>query len=59
MAGYSFASEIKLIPTLYLSASSFEYYNWKDAMKEFLWGRGLESHIKIFTAKRSFSMQVL
>jgi hypothetical protein len=28
MADYSFASEIKLVLTLYLSASSFEYYDW-------------------------------
>jgi hypothetical protein len=38
MADYSFASEIKLVPTLYLSTSSFEYYDWEDAMEEFLWG---------------------
>jgi hypothetical protein len=35
MADYSFASEIKLVPTLYLSASSFEYYDWEDALKDF------------------------
>jgi hypothetical protein len=31
MANYSFASEIKLVPTFYLSTSSFEYYDWEDA----------------------------
>jgi hypothetical protein len=59
MADYSFALEIKLVPTLYLSASSFEYYDWEDAMEEFLWGQGLESRVKIFFAKRTFSIQVL
>jgi hypothetical protein len=59
MADYSFASEIKVIPALYLSFSSFEYYDWEDAMEEFLRGRGLESRMKIFFAKRTFSRQVL
>jgi hypothetical protein len=54
MVDYSFTSKIKLVLTLYLSASSFEYYDWEDAMEEFLWGRGLESHMKIFFAKRNF-----
>jgi hypothetical protein len=59
MVDYSFASKIKLVPTLYLLADSFEYYDWEDAMAEFLWGRGLESRIKIFFGKENFSMQVL
>jgi hypothetical protein len=59
MADCSFASEIKLVPTLYLSASSFEYYDWEDAMEEFLWGRGLESRMKIFFVERTFSRHVL
>jgi hypothetical protein len=33
MADYTFASEIKLVPTLYLSTSRIEYYDWKDAME--------------------------
>jgi hypothetical protein len=48
MADCSFASEIKFVPTLYLSISSTEYYDWEDAMKDFLWDRGLKSHMKIF-----------
>jgi hypothetical protein len=59
MADYSFVLEIKLVLTLYLSASSFGYYDWEDDMEEFLWGRGLESHMKIFFVKRTFSKQVL
>jgi hypothetical protein len=59
MADYSFTLKIKLVPTLYLSASSFEYYDWEDAMEEFLWGRGLESHMKIFFAKRTFFQIIL
>jgi hypothetical protein len=58
MADYSFASKIKLVPTLYLS-TSFEYCDWEGAMEDFLWGRGLESRMKIFFAKRTFSKQVL
>jgi hypothetical protein len=59
MDDYSFASEIKLVPTLYLSASYVEYYDWEVAMDEFLWGRGLEYRVIIFFAKRTFSMHVL
>jgi hypothetical protein len=59
MTDYSFTSEIKLVPALYLLASSFEYYDWEDAMEEFLWGHGFESHMKIFFAKRTFSKNVL
>jgi hypothetical protein len=51
--------EIKLVLTLYLSASSFEYYDWEDAMEDFLWGHGWESRMKTFFAKRIFSRQVL
>jgi hypothetical protein len=58
MADYSCASEINLVPTFYLSASSFEYYDWEDVMEDFLWGRGLEPRMKIFCAKRTFSKQV-
>jgi hypothetical protein len=32
---------------------------WEDAMEDFLWYRGLESHMKIFFAKRTFSKHVL
>jgi hypothetical protein len=59
MADYSFASEIKLVLTLYLSASSFEYCDWEDAMEDFLWGRGLESRMKKFFAWHTFSTSVL
>jgi hypothetical protein len=59
MANYSFASEIKLVSRLYLSASSFEYYDWEDAMEEFLWGRGFKSCMKIFFTKITFSKKVL
>jgi hypothetical protein len=59
MVDYTFALELMLVLTVYLSSSSFEYYDWEDAMEEFLWGRGLDSHKKIFFAKRTFSMQVL
>jgi hypothetical protein len=59
MADFSFASEIKFVPTLYLSTSPAEYYDWEDAMEDFLWDYGLESHMKIFFAKRIFSKHVL
>jgi hypothetical protein len=59
MANYSSTSENEFVPTLYLSAPSFEYYDWEDAIEGFLWGRGLESCMKIFFAKRTFSKQVL
>jgi hypothetical protein len=59
MADYSFASEIKLVPTLYLSASSFEYYHWEDAMEDFLLGHGLEYRMKIFFARHTFSASVV
>jgi hypothetical protein len=54
MANYSFALEIKLVPTLYLSDSTFEYYDWEDAMEDFLWDRGLQSRMKIFFARCIF-----
>jgi hypothetical protein len=47
------------VPTLSLSASPTEYYDWEDAMKDFFWDCGLESLMKIFFAKRTFSKQVL
>jgi hypothetical protein len=59
MADYSFASKIKLVPTLYLSASSFEYYDWEDAMEDFLLGCGLKSRMKIFFTRHTFSASVL
>jgi hypothetical protein len=59
MADYSFALENKFVPTLYLSTSSAEYYDWEDAIEDFLWDRGLESHMKIFFARRTFSISVL
>jgi hypothetical protein len=59
MADFSFASEIKFVPTLYLSTSPAEYYDWEDAMEDFLWDRGLEYCMQIFFAKRTFSKQVL
>jgi hypothetical protein len=33
--GYDICSEIKCVPTFYLSKSSFEYYDWEDAIKVF------------------------
>jgi hypothetical protein len=59
MVGYSFALELMLVLTLYLSSYSFEHYDWEDAMEEYLWGHGFDSRMKIFFAKRTFSMQVL
>jgi hypothetical protein len=35
MADYSFASAIKFVPTLYLSTSPAEYYDWEDVMEDF------------------------
>jgi hypothetical protein len=55
MADYSFASEIKFVPTHYFSTSPTEYYDWEDAMEDFLWDRGFESRMKFFFAKRTFS----
>jgi hypothetical protein len=59
MADFSFVSEIKIVPLLYLSTSPTEYFDWEDAMEDFLWDRGLESRMKIFFVKRTFSKQVL
>jgi hypothetical protein len=59
MADYSFASEIKFVPTLYLSISSTEYYDWEDSMEDFLWDLGFESRMKIFFAWCTFSASVL
>jgi hypothetical protein len=59
MVDYNFASKIEFVLTLYLLGSSFEYYDWEDAMEYFFWGHGLESRMKIFFVKRTFSKQVL
>jgi hypothetical protein len=59
MADYSFTSEIKFVPTLYLSTSLVEYFDSEDAMEDFLWDRGLESRMKIFFAWCTFSSSVL
>jgi hypothetical protein len=59
MVDYSFASYIKLVLTLYLSVPSFEYYDWEDAMEDFLWGRSLESRMKIIFARHTFFASVL
>jgi hypothetical protein len=59
MADFSFASKIKFVPTLYLSTSPGEYYDWEDVMENFLWDRGLESRMKIFFAMRTFLKKVL
>jgi hypothetical protein len=45
---------LSLCQTLYLSTSPAEYYDWEDAMKDFLRDRGLESRIKILFAKITF-----
>jgi hypothetical protein len=59
MANYSFASEIKFVPTVYLSTSPAEYYEWENAMEDFLSDRGLESRLKMFFARHTFSASVL
>jgi hypothetical protein len=56
MADYSRANkDIKHV--LKLSAYSFpsEYYDWEDDMEKFLWGRGLNSAMQLFYAKKIFS----
>ena len=55
----SFAKQIKCVRTLYTHTSRSEYYEWDDAIEDFLWGRGLESHMKIYFARRTFSDRVL
>ena len=52
---YSFAKEIKFFPILYAHSSRFDYYDWEYAMEDFLWGRRLESHIKIHFVRNTFS----
>jgi hypothetical protein len=47
------------VPTLYLSTSPTQYHDWEYATEDFLWDRGLESRMKIFLAKTTFSKQVL
>jgi hypothetical protein len=54
MTAYSFALEIKFVPTLYFSTSSAEYYDWEDTMEDFLWDCGLECRIKILFCKVQF-----
>jgi hypothetical protein len=60
MADYSRANkDIKHV--LKLSAYSFpsEYYDWEDDMEKFLWGRGLNSAMQLFYAKKTFSEVLL
>ena len=59
MGDYSFAEKIKFVPTLRSRTSPAEYYDWEDAMEDFLHGRGLESHMKMHFVKRTFSKHVL
>ena len=47
------------MPTLRSRTSHAEYYDWEDAMEDFLDGRGLESHMKMHFVKRTFSKHVL
>ncbi len=54
MTDYSFASEIKFVPTLYLSTSPDEYYDWEDVVEDSLYDRGLESRMNFFFAKENF-----
>jgi hypothetical protein len=51
---YSFASEIQFVPTLYLSTSPDEYYDWEDVVEDSLYDRGLESRMNFFFAKENF-----
>jgi hypothetical protein len=53
MADYSFASEIKFVPILYLSTSPVEYYDWEDAMVDFLRDHGLKSCMKNIICKEN------
>jgi hypothetical protein len=56
MADYSLANkEIKCVPTLYLITYNRRYYDWEDAMEDFLRGHGLVSHMQLFFAKKTFS----
>ena len=59
MGDYSFAEKIKFVPTLHSRTSPSEYYDWEDAMEDFLHGRGLESHMKMHFVKHTFSKHVL
>jgi hypothetical protein len=60
MDDYSLANkEIHLVPTLYLRSSLAEYYDWEDAMEDFLEGRGLESHMQLYFSKETFSKGVI
>ena len=59
MADYSLANkEIKCVPTLYLKTYDDRYYDWEDAMEDFLRGRALASHMQLFYAKKTFSDNV-
>ena len=59
MADYSFASEIKFVPKLYLTSSALDYYDWEDDMEDFFWGHKLESRMKVFFARRTLSESLL
>jgi hypothetical protein len=60
MADYSLANkEIHLVSTLYLRSSPDDYCDWEDAMEDFLEGRGLESHMQLYFAKKIFSKGVI
>jgi hypothetical protein len=56
MADYSLAHrDIKCVPTLYLITYNHRYYDWEDAMESFLQGRGLDSNMQLFFARKTFS----
>jgi hypothetical protein len=56
MADYSLAHrDIKCVPTLYLITYNHCYYDWEDAMESFLQGRGLDSNMQLFFARKTFS----
>jgi hypothetical protein len=56
MADYSLAHrDIKCVPTLYLITYNHRYYDWEDAMKSFLQGRGLDSNMQLFFTMKTFS----
>lgn len=59
MGDYSFANKIKFVPKLYSVTSQSEYYEWEDAMEDFLWRHGLDSYMKMYFARRTFSQHVL
>jgi hypothetical protein len=59
MANCSLALEMKIVPTRYLLTSPAEYYDWENAMEDFLWNRALKYRMKIFFARCTFSASVL